>query len=356
MAKQRIALVPADGIGPEVVSEAVRVLRALEKRESRLRLEFTRFPWGSDFYHKTGRMCPEDFLDRLRGFDALLLGAVGRPDIPDHITLHQLLLPIRRGFDLYVNMRPIVLCEGLESPLRAYGPGEIDMLFFRENAEGEYSPIGGRHYEGQPHEIAAQVTVFTRRGCERIIEAAFEASLKRRKHVTNVTKSNAQGYTLVFWDEVFEEVAARPRYRRVKTAKLLVDAAALEFVRRPDRFDVVVSTNLFGDILTDLGAGIVGGLGIAASANFNPSREHPGMFEPVHGSAPDIMGKGIANPVATLFSCVMMLEYLGEERAAKRLNGAVLDHLAHGNRTADLGGAATTRQAGSDVIKRLSLS
>jgi len=353
MAKHDIALIPADGIGPEVVGEGVRVLRALAKRERGLGFAFTRFPWGSDFYHETGRMCPENFLDRLRKFDAILLGAVGRPDIPDHITLNQLLLPIRRGFDLYANTRPIVLYEGLESPLRGREPGDIDMLFFRENTEGEYSPIGGRHYQGQPGEVAAQVALFTRRGCERIIAAAFEAAFKRRRHVTNVTKSNAQGHTLVLWDEVFAEVAARPRYRRVKTAKLLVDAAALEFVRRPDRFDVVVSTNLFSDILTDLGAGIVGGLGIAASANVNPSREAPGMFEPVHGSAPDIMGKGIANPVATLFSCAMMLDYLGEERAAKRLERAVRGHLAKGERTPDLGGRGTTKSAASDIIGRL---
>ena len=353
MAKHNIGLIPADGIGPEVVSQAVRVLRALAKSEPKLEFSFTKYPWGSDFYHETGRMCPENFLNRVRKHDAILLGAVGRPDIPDHITLNQLLLPLRRGFDLYVNMRPIVLYEGLESPLRGYVPGDIDMLFFRENTEGEYSPIGGRHYEGHPSELAAQITLFTRAGCERIIEAAFEAALKRKKHVTNITKSNAQGHTLVMWDEIFEEVAARPRYKKVKTAKYLVDAAALEFVRRPEVFDVVVSTNLFGDILTDLGAAIVGGLGVAASANTNPRGDAPGLFEPVHGSAPDIMGKGIANPVAALFSAALMLDYLGEERAAKRLDGAVRAHLAEGNRTADLGGTGTTKSVATDVIKRL---
>ncbi|MDA0999535.1 MAG: tartrate dehydrogenase [bacterium] len=353
MATHRIALIPGDGIGTEVVNEGVRVLRALEKKERSLRFSFTKFPWGSDFYHKTGRMCPENYLSTIGKFDAILLGAVGRPDIPDHITLHQLLLPIRRGFDLYANIRPIVLYKGLESPLRGYSPGDIDMLFFRENVEGEYSPVGGRHYEGFPEEIAIQNAIFTRRGCDRIITIAFEHALKRKKHVTNVTKSNAQGYTLVLWDEVFVEVAARPRYKKVKTAKYLVDAAALEFVRRPEKFDVVVSTNLFADILTDLGAGIVGGLGVAASANINPSRKYPGLFEPVHGSAPDIMGKGIANPVATLFSCVMLLDYLGEAKAAKRLDAAVRAHLAGDVKTRDLGGKASTKQAGSDVIGRL---
>lgn len=353
MAKHSVGLIPADGIGPEVLGQAARVLRALAKAQRGLAFSFTRYPWGSDFYHETGRMCPENFLERVRRHDAILLGAVGRPDIPDHVTLNQLLLPIRRGFDLYVNMRPIVLYEGLESPLRGREAGDIDMLFFRENTEGEYSPVGGRHYEGHPQELAAQITLFTRGGCERIIEAAFEAALGRRKHVTNVTKSNAQGHTLVMWDEIFEEVAARPRYKGVETAKYLVDAAALEFVRRPGRFDVVVSTNLFGDILTDLGAAIVGGLGVAASANTNPKGGAPGLFEPVHGSAPDIMGRGIANPVAALFSAAMMLDYLGEERAAKRLDAAIRGHLAEGNRTVDLGGTATTRAAASDVIKRL---
>jgi tartrate dehydrogenase/decarboxylase/D-malate dehydrogenase len=353
MAKHSIALLPGDGIGTEVVAEGVRVLKALAKLERGLSFSFTNYPWGSDFYHKTGRMAPENFLDKLAKHDTILLGAVGRPDIPDHITLQQLLLPIRRAFDLYKNVRPIILYEGLESPLKGYGPGDIDILFFRENTEGEYSPAGGRHYEGFPDEIALQNCIFTRRGCERIITAAFEAALKRkRKHVTNVTKSNAQGYTLVLWDEVFEEIAARPRYKKIKTAKFLVDAAAMEFVRRPEIFDVVVASNLFADILTDLGAGIVGGLGIAPSANTGDAG-FPGFFEPVHGSAPDIMGKGIANPVATILACGMMLEHLVESRAAKRLGAAVREHMAGGRRTGDLGGDATTRQAANDIIGRL---
>ncbi|MDP6366100.1 MAG: isocitrate/isopropylmalate family dehydrogenase [Nitrospinota bacterium] len=353
MARHNIALLPGDGIGGEVVNEGVRALKALSKLERGLRFDFTRYPWGSDYYQKNGRMAPEDFLDKLAGHDTILLGAVGRPDIPDHITLQQLLLPIRRAFDLYINVRPIILFEGLEAPLKGYGPGDIDILFFRENTEGEYSPAGGRHYEGFPAEVAIQNVIFTRRGCERIITAAFEAARgRKRKHVTNVTKSNAQGYTLVLWDEVFEDVAARPRYKKIKTAKFLVDAAALEFVRRPDIFDVVVASNLFADILTDLGAGIVGGLGVAPSANIGDG-DFPGFFEPVHGSAPDIMGKGIANPVATLFAAAMMLEHLGEERAAWRLDTAVREHLAGGRRTADLGGEANTRKAANDIIKRL---
>ncbi len=354
MARHRVALLPGDGIGTEVVAEGVRVLKTLSRLERGLGFEFTRYPWGSDFYHKTGRMAPENYLDKLAKHDTILLGAVGRPDIPDHITLQQLLLPIRRTFDLYINLRPIILYEGLESPLKGYKPGDIDILFFRENVEGEYSPAGGRHYTGFPQEIALQNVIFTRLGCDRILEAAFEAALKRKRgHVTNVTKSNAQGYTLVLWDEVFAEVAARPRYKKIKTGKFLVDAAALEFVRRPEIFDVVVASNLFADILTDLGAGIVGGLGIAPSANVNPKNDFPGFFEPVHGSAPDIMGKGIANPVATIFACVMLLEDLGEDRAAKRLHAAVREHMAGGKRTRDLGGEATTKQAASDIIKRL---
>ncbi|HBK78543.1 MAG TPA: tartrate dehydrogenase [Nitrospinae bacterium] len=353
MASHKIALLPGDGIGTEVVNEGVRVLKALAKRQRGLRFDFTRYPWGSDYYHKTGRMAPENFLDKLAEADTILLGAVGRPDIPDHITLQQLLLPIRRAFDLYINLRPIILLEGLESPLKGYGPGDIDMLCFRENTEGEYSPAGGRHYQGFPAEVAIQNVIFTRMGCERIITAAFEAALgRKKKHVTNITKSNAQGYTLVLWDEVFDEIAARPRYKKIGTGKFLVDAAALEFVRRPEIFDVVVASNLFADILTDLGAGIVGGLGIAPSANTGDAG-YPGFFEPVHGSAPDIMGKGIANPVATIFAVSMMLEYLGEGRAAKRVDTAVCEHLAGGRRTGDLGGDATTRQAANDIIKRL---
>jgi len=353
MARHKIALLPGDGIGTEVVNEGVRVLKALSKQRRGLRFVFTRYLWGSDYYQRTGRMAPENYLDKLAEADTILLGAVGRPDIPDHITLQQLLLPIRRAFDLYVNLRPIILLKGLESPLKGYGPGDIDMLFFRENTEGEYSPAGGRHYQGYPSEVAIQNVIFTRRGCERIITAAFEAARgRKRKHVTNITKSNAQGFTLVLWDEVFDEVAARPRYNKVKTAKFLVDAAALEFVRRPEIFDVVVASNLFADILTDLGAGIVGGLGIAPSANVGDAG-YPGFFEPVHGSAPDIMGQGIANPVATIFAVSMMLEHLGEGGAAKQVDTAVLEHLASGRRTGDLGGGATTRQAANDIIKRL---
>ncbi|MED5578890.1 MAG: isocitrate/isopropylmalate family dehydrogenase [Nitrospinota bacterium] len=353
MARHSIGLIPADGIGPEVIGQTVRVLRALTKIEKRLKLDFKKFPWGSDFYHKYGRMCPESFLNDLEPLDAILLGAVGRPDIPDHITLNQLLLPIRRGFDLYVNKRPIILYEGLDSPLKNYGFGDIDILFFRENTEGEYSPIGGRHYEGHSNEIAAQITLFSRVGCKRIIEESFEASLKRKKHVTNVTKSNAQGHTLVLWDEIFEEVSRQKKYQKVKTDKLLVDAAALDFVRKPEIFDVIVSTNLFGDILTDLGAGIVGGLGIAASANYNPDGRFPGIFEPVHGSAPDIMGKGISNPVAALFSASMMLGYLGEEKASIRLDGSIREHLASGNTTPDLGGTGSTKSVATEIIKKL---
>ena len=353
MAKHSIGLIPGDGIGPEVIGETVRVLQALCGIEKKLKLDFKKFPWGSDFYHKHGKMCPENYLTTLETFDAILLGAVGRPDIPDHITLNELLLPIRRGFDLYVNKRPIILYKGLKSPLRDYVPGDIDILFFRENTEGEYSPMGGRHYEGYPNEIATQIAIFSRLGCKRIIEESFEASLKRKKHVTSVTKSNAQGHTLVLWDEIFDEVAKQKKYQRVKTNKLLVDAAALDFVRKPEIFDVVVSTNLFADILTDLGAGIVGGLGIAASANYNPNGKVPGLFEPVHGSAPDIMGKGISNPVATLFSASMMLEFLGEEKASSRLDASVREHLSSGNTTPDLGGSGSTKSVANEIIKKL---
>ncbi|MFQ5896562.1 MAG: tartrate dehydrogenase [Nitrospinota bacterium] len=348
----RIAVIPGDGIGPEVVGETLRVLRALAKLQGGLRLEFTHFPWGSDFCHRTGRMMPQDGIETLSRFDAILLGAIGHPSIPDHITLGELLLPIRRAFDQYANVRPIILYEGVESPLRGMKPSQVDMLFFRENTEGEYSPAGGRLYRGSPQEVAVHTAIFTRRGCERVIRAAFKAAMRRRRHVTSITKSNAQGHTLVLWDEVFEGVAAQ--FPQASTAKYLVDAAAMEFVRKPQRFDVVVGSNLFGDILTDLGAAIVGSLGLAAGANLNLERTYPSMFEPIHGSAPDIAGKGIANPVATMFSAAMMLDFLGEEAASGRLERALRASLTESPlRTPDLGGQATTRQVAGEVIRRL---
>ncbi len=347
MRQIRIAVIAGDGIGPEVIGSAIEVTeRAVGTSD--VRIEWTRFPWNSDYYFEHGRMLPPDGIEALRPFDAILLGAIGHPKVQDHVTLNGLLLPIRRRFDQYVCVRPAYLYEGVESPLRRYGPGQIDILVFRENTEGEYANVGGRLYEGFDEEVAIQTSVFTRRGCRRIMEAAFRAARKRRRHVTSITKSNAQGFAMVLWDQVFRDVAQQ--FSDVETNSLLIDAAAMEFVRRPDRFDVVVASNLFGDILTDLGAAIVGSMGLAPSGNINPEQTAPSMFEPVHGSAPDIAGQGIANPIATVLSAAMMLEHLGVNGPAKALDDAVRALLrARSPRTPDLGGTAKT----ADVTRAL---
>jgi tartrate dehydrogenase/decarboxylase/D-malate dehydrogenase len=341
MAAVRIAVIGGDGIGPEVIDQAVRVADAALARHDKVSLAWNRLPWSSAFYKKTGRMLPEDGWEQLRKHDAILLGAIGSPDVPDHITLHGLLLPLRRKFDLYLNLRPAYLFEGVQSPLRDKAPGSIDMMVYRENTEGEYAPCGGRHYEGTPQEIAVQTAIFTRRGCERIMRAAFEGARQRRKKVTSITKSNAQQFGMVLWDEVFRAVARD--YPDVQAHSLLIDAAAMDFVRRPETFDVVVASNLFGDILTDLSAIITGSMGLAASGNINPERVYPSMFEPVHGSAPDIAGKGIANPLAAVLSVGMLLDHLKLPKSATAVRQAVAAVLKAGKpRTPDLGGNATT--------------
>jgi len=352
MAALRIAVIGGDGIGPEVTDQAVRVAEAAVSRHDRATLEWNRLPWSSAFYRKTGQMLPDDGWDQLQKHDAILLGAVGSPDVPDHITLHGLLLPLRRRFDLYLNLRPAYLFEGVQSPLRDKAPGSIDMLVYRENTEGEYAPIGGRLYTGTPHETAIQTALFTRRGCERVMRAAFEGARKRRKKVTSITKSNAQQFGMVLWDEVFKEVAQS--YPDVQTGSLLIDAAAMDFVRKPETFDVVVASNLFGDILTDLSAIITGSMGLAASGNINPERAYPSMFEPVHGSAPDITGKGIANPLAAILSTGMLLDHLGLAKSATAVRQAVAAVLKAGKpRTPDLGGSATTAAVTEAVLAAL---
>jgi tartrate dehydrogenase/decarboxylase/D-malate dehydrogenase len=297
-------------------------------------------------------MMPEDAFDTLQQFDAILFGAVGRPDVPDHISVSQLLLPMRRRFDQYVNLRPAYLFEGVQSPLRDKAPGSIDMLVYRENTEGEYAPIGGHLHVGFPGEVAVQTSVFTRRGCERIMRAAFEGARKRRKKVTSISKSNALGFSMVLWDRVFAEVCRD--YPDVQTSTLLVDAAAMDFVRRPEIFDVVVASNLFGDILTDLSAIVTGSVGLAASGNINPERKFPSLFEPVHGSAPDITGKGVANPLAAILSGGMLLEHLRLEAAAAAVRQAVAAVLRAGKaRTPDLGGKARTQEMADAVLEVL---
>jgi tartrate dehydrogenase/decarboxylase/D-malate dehydrogenase len=349
MAAFRIAVIGGDGIGPEVIDQAIRVADAALKHDRGSAIEWNRLPWSGNHYLKTGQMMPPDGWDILRRHDAILLGAIGHPQVLDHITLHGLLLPMRRKFDQYVNLRPAYLFDGVQSPLRDKAPGSIDMLVYRENTEGEYAPIGGRLYEGTPHEVAIQTNTFTRRGCERIIRAAFEGARKRRKKLTSITKSNAQQFGMVLWDEVFRAVARD--YPDVQANSLLVDAAAMDFVRKPESFDVVVASNLFGDILTDLSAIVTGSVGLAASGNINPERAFPSMFEPVHGSAPDIAGKGIANPLAAILSVGMLLDHLGLAASAAAVHRAVAAVLKAGKvRTPDLGGNARTQEMADAVV------
>jgi tartrate dehydrogenase/decarboxylase/D-malate dehydrogenase len=346
----RLALIPGDGIGKEVVPEGRRVIERAGQLTGTC-FSFEEFPWGSEYYLECGRMMPADALERLRPFDAIYLGAVGDPRVPDHVTLNGLLLPIRRAFDQYACMRPAVFYEGTRSPLAGKRPGEIDFVVVRENTEGEYAQVGGHVYEGGAQEVAVQTAVFTRHGTERVIRFAFELARKRggKRKLTSVTKSNAQGYGMVFWDRVFKEVSGD--YPDIATESLLVDAACMDLVRRPEAFDVMVGSNLFGDILTDLAAAVTGSLGLAPSANLNPARTAPSMFEPVHGSAPDIAGRGLANPLAQILSGRMMLEFLGQQQAAELLEKAVRAVLREGRvLTRDLGGSATTREVTNAVL------
>jgi tartrate dehydrogenase/decarboxylase/D-malate dehydrogenase len=353
MPEFEIAVIPGDGIGKEVTPEGLRVLETLGPRYG-VRFEFRHYDWGSDYYFQHGRMMPLNALEQLGSADAIYLGAVGHPDIPDHTTLNGLLLPIRRTFDQYACVRPARLYEGVRSPLAGKTPGSIDMVVIRENTEGEYSQVGGFVYHRTPDEVAIQTSVFTRRGCERVMRYAFDLARRRnrKKRVTSVTKSNAQGFGMVLWDHTFAEVAAE--YPDIETESLLVDAAAMNFIRRPESFDVVVASNLFGDILTDISAIITGSMGLAASANINPNRKVPSMFEPVHGSAPDIAGKGVANPLAAILSAGMLLEFLGLEEAAQAVERAVAATLAEGKvLPADLGGSASTRAVADAVLRHL---
>ena len=353
MAAYKIAVIPGDGVGPEVLAEGVKALKAVEG-PFELQLEFVEFPWGSAYYMQHGRMMAADGLEQLQGFDAVYFGAVGHPEIQDHITLNGLLLPMRRSFDQYVCLRPSVLYEGVTSPLRDKEPGDIDMVVIRENTEGEYANVGGFQYVDTPQEVAIQSAVFTRHGCERVIRYAFELARRRdkKRRVTSATKSNAQGYGMVLWDRTFQAVAEE--YPDIETESLLIDAACMNFIRRPESFDVVVGSNLFGDILTDIGAIITGSMGLASSGNINPEKRYPSTFEPVHGSAPDIAGQGIANPLAAILSASMMLQHLGEGRAAEAVEQAALTTLAAGRaQTPDLGGSATTAEVGDNVLAAL---
>jgi len=349
--RHRIAVIPGDGIGKEVLPEGMRVLEAAGRRFG-FECEWTVFDWSCERYRTTGRMMPEDGLEQLRRFEAIYLGAVGFPGVPDHVSLWGLLIPIRRGFRQYVNVRPVRLLRGVRSPLRDRGPGDIDMLIVRENNEGEYSEIGGRLYRDTPDELAVQQAIFTRRGCDRVMRYAFEQARRRRRHVTSATKSNGIIHSMPYWDERFAAMAAQ--YPDVETAQYHIDILTAHFVQHPDWFDVVVASNLFGDILSDLGPAIAGSIGIAPGGNINPEKEYPSMFEPVHGSAPDIAGKGIANPVAQIWTGAMLIEHLGHADAAAAMVAAIEEVVEEGKTvTRDLGGSATTREAGEAIAARI---
>ncbi|HVJ52565.1 MAG TPA: tartrate dehydrogenase [Aliidongia sp.] len=334
--KFKIAVIPGDGIGREVVPAGIGVLEAAGRKFG-IDFAWTEFDWSCERFTRTGKMMPDDGLDQLRGFDAIYLGAVGYPGVPDHVSLWGLLIPIRRGFQQYINLRPIRLLPGVDCPLK--NPGKIDFYVVRENNEGEYSSIGGRMYEGTEQEMAVQQAVFTRKGCDRVMRFAFELAMRRGKHVTSATKSNGISHSMPYWDERFAAIGKE--YPGVRTDQFHIDILTAHFVRHPDWFDVVVASNLFGDILSDLGPAVVGSIGIAAGANINPEKEFPSMFEPVHGSAPDIAGKGIANPIGQIWSGAMMLDHLGHPEAAAAVEGAIAKVLAAGEpRTPDLGGKA----------------
>jgi tartrate dehydrogenase/decarboxylase/D-malate dehydrogenase len=345
----KIAVIPGDGIGTEVVPEGIRVLDAAAKRFG-LQFEWDHFPWSCEYYLKTGAMMPADGLAQIRNHDAVFLGAVGFPTVPDHVSLWGLLIPIRREFQQYANVRPVRLMPGITSPLAGRKLGDIDMIIVRENSEGEYSAIGGRFGAGTGNEIAVQESVFTQRGTDRILKYAYEYARSRpKKHLTSATKSNGITITMPFWDERVK--AMSEQYPDIRTDQYHIDILTANFVLHPDWFDVVVGSNLFGDILSDLGPAVVGTIGIAPSANLNPEREFPSMFEPVHGSAPDIAGKGIANPIGQIWSGAMMLEHLGYPEAAAAIVSAIESVLTNGPRTREIGGTATCAAVGIAIAE-----
>ena len=351
MQSYRITTYPGDGIGQEVTAETLRVLEAVQDVDGGFRLEVTRVPWGSDYYHRHGTVVPDDYLERLAPSDAIFLGAIGDPArIPDHVTLAPL-IRIRQRFDQYACVRPARLFPGVRTPLAGKGPQDIDLVVIRENSEGEYVDNGGRFRVGTPDEFAVQTALHTRKGIERILRFGFRMAGTRRSHLTMITKSNAQRYGFVLWDEVLEQL--KSEYPDIEMAKYHIDAAVMNFVRWPERFDVVVASNLFGDILTDLSGILAGGLGQAPSSNINPERRFPSMFEPVHGSAPDIAGQGIANPTAAILSGANMLHWLGEERAAHAVERAVEATFAQGHGTPDLGGSHTTQSFTDRILENL---
>lgn len=345
MIRKKIAVIAGDGIGPEVVAEGIRVMNKVSELDGRISFDYTYFPWGCEYYLEHGRMMAEGGIEKLKDFDAIYLGAVGFPGVPDHVSLWDLLLVIRKSFDQYVNLRPIKLLDGVQGPLIHGNKRNIDMLFIRENSEGEYAGAGDRLYPGTDREVALQTGVFSRTGTERIIRHAFEVAKSEGKTLTSISKANALNYSMVFWDEVFEEISAD--YPEVETYSYLVDAAAMHMVMDPGRFEVVVTSNLFGDILTDVGAALAGGMGLAAGANINPERSYPSMFEPVHGSAPDIAGKGIANPLAAIWSASQMFDFFEMPWIGEKIL-LTMEELLQNREvlTPDLGGTGTTEEVG----------
>ena len=353
MQEYRIAVVPGDGIGREVVPEGQRVLEAAGRRFG-ISFRWDEYPWGCEYYAHEGRMMPEDGIETLSGSDAIFLGAVGFPGVPDHVSLWGLLIPIRRHFEQYINLRPVRCLDGVASPLARRSPEEIDFYVVRENNEGEYSEIGGRLFAGTDHEMAVQESIFTRRGVDRVMRYAFElARMRPARRLTSATKSNGIIHTMPYWDERFAALGAE--YPDIATDQYHVDILAAHFVLHPDWFDVVVGSNLFGDILSDLGPAVAGTIGIAPSANINPEREHPSMFEPVHGSAPDIAGRGIANPIGQIWSGAMMLEHLGRPDAARAIERAIEAVVRERSvLTPDMGGKASTAALGEAIAAAVS--
>ena len=349
MKTYKIAAIPADGIGPEVIAAGMQVLEAVEKRDGGFKIDFTEFDWGSDYYKKNGEMMPKDGPEQLKPFDAIYFGAVGAPDVPDHITLWGLRLPICQGFDQYANVRPTKIMPGIDAPLKHAGPGDLDWVIIRENSEGEYSGVGGRAHRGLPEEVATEVAIYTRVGVERIMRFAFKMAQSRpRKLLTVVTKSNAQRHGMVMWDEIAAEVSKD--FPDVTWDKMLVDAMTVRMTLDPKSLDTIVATNLHADILSDLAGALAGSLGVAPTANIDPEGRFPSMFEPIHGSAFDITGKGIANPVAAFWTAAQMLDHLGEGKAAERIMKAVEEVCAKGVTTPDVGGTADTKAVTDAVV------
>lgn len=351
--RHRIAVIPGDGIGKEVIPEGIRVLEAAGRRFG-FDFEWTHFDWSCEVYARTGRMMPADGLDQLKDFEAIYLGAIGFPGVPDHVSLWGLLIPIRRGFRQYVNLRPVRLLRGVKSPLVGRTPEDIDLVIVRENNEGEYSEIGGRLYHGTAEELVIQQAVFTRQGCDRVMRYAFELAMRRpARHITSATKSNGIIHSMPYWDERFATMARK--FPEIKTDQYHIDILAAHFVQHPDWFDVIVASNLFGDILSDLGPAIAGSIGLAPGANINPEKEYPSMFEPVHGSAPDIAARGVANPIGQVWSGAMMLDHLGHPEAARAIVSAIESVVAEGKvLTPDLGGKVSTTDVGREIASRTS--